>query len=64
MEKVDINYGKSMTWYQWFLPRTNIETHIVDLSTKESHEIKSELASLYRKFTDQFMANLQQLGAP
>ena len=66
-KKVDINYGKSMTWYQWLVDTNggNIDTsYLVDLSTKESHEIKSELASLYRKFTDQFMANLQHLGAP
>ena len=66
-KKVDINYGKSMTWYQWLVDAdgANVDaSYLVDLSSKESHEIKSELASLYRKFTDQFMTNLKLLGAP
>jgi len=30
----------------------------------EKHEIKSRIASLYRKFTDQLMTSISELGAP
>jgi hypothetical protein len=30
----------------------------------EDHEIRSQLALLYRKFTDQLMQSLVSLGAP
>ena len=30
----------------------------------EKHEIKSSIAVLYRKFTDQLMASIGKLGAP
>jgi hypothetical protein len=30
----------------------------------DKHEIKSRIAALYRKFTDQLMTSLGELGAP
>jgi hypothetical protein len=34
------------------------------LSTKEEHEIRAELAVMYRRFTDQLMGSIHGLGAP
>ena len=34
------------------------------LAKQEDHEIRSSLAHLYRKFTDQIMASISTLGAP
>ena len=34
------------------------------LAEKEEHEIRSELAALYRRFTDQLMGSILALGAP
>jgi hypothetical protein len=35
-----------------------------NLLTKDKHEIKSTIAGLYRKFTDQLMQSIGTLGAP
>ena len=64
---VDFNAGKGLTWYQWLVDSNGgnqtVES-LNQLSEKEEHEIRSELAALYRQFTDQLMGSMQGLGAP
>ncbi len=38
--------------------------NLEQLLAKERHEIKTVLAGLYRKFTDQLMQSITSLGAP
>ena len=41
-----------------------IRDRIRAMADLDKHEIKSRIATLYRKFTDQLMATLGELGAP
>lgn len=62
-----LSAGQGVTWMQWLSDPNGGDTdaqQLVDLSTKEEHEIRALLASLYRKFTDQIMGSISALGAP
>jgi hypothetical protein len=64
---MSINAGPSVSWHSW-LGHEAGGNHTLEslktLSQLEDHEIRSELARLYRDFTDQLMGSLQALGAP
>ncbi|MBT5454786.1 MAG: 1-acyl-sn-glycerol-3-phosphate acyltransferase [Euryarchaeota archaeon] len=64
---MSINAGASVSWHSW-LGHEAGGNHTLEslktLSQLEDHEIRSELARLYRDFTDQLMGSLQALGAP
>ena len=56
-----------MSWLQWLgsadggnMTPASLQT----LAQAEDHEVRSELARMYRTFTDQLMASLTALGAP
>jgi hypothetical protein len=56
-----------VTWYQWLVDVNGGDQSAQSLkllADKEEHEIRSELANLYRRFTDQLMGSIQALGAP
>ena len=62
-----LSAGQGVTWMEWLSDPNGGDTdaqQLVDLSTKEEHEIKALLSSLYRKFTDQIMGSISALGAP
>lgn len=64
---VEVNIGKGITWLEWLKDPKGGNTNAEDLRAfkeLEEHEIKSKLAPLYRKFTDQLMASIKHLGAP
>ncbi len=64
---IEINFGKGITWIEWLSDPNGGNITKEDLSkfkNMESHEIKSQLATLYRKFTDQIMNSITELGAP
>ena len=64
---VIVNVGKGITWFEWLINPNggNVsENDLITLSEQEEHEIKSTLAALYRKFTDQLMKSIESLGAP
>ena len=66
-KSVKINYGQKISWLEWFSSREggNMSSRqIRSMADLEKHEIKSRIASLYRKFTDQLMASISELGAP
>jgi len=62
-----LSAGQGVTWMEWLSDPNGGDTdaqQLVDLSTKEEHEIKALLSPLYRKFTDQIMGSISALGAP
>ena len=66
-KSVNVNFGRNITWFEWLenpkggaMNAENLE----HLLAKERHEIKTVLAGLYRKFTDQLMQSITSLGAP
>ena len=64
---ININFGKGISWIEWLSDPNGGNTTKEDLTilkTLEKHEIKSRLALLYRKFTDQIMNSIAELGAP
>ena len=64
---IKINFGKGITWIEWLSDPNGGNITKEDLSklkNLDSHEIKSQLATLYRKFTDQIMNSITELGAP
>ena len=64
---IRVDVGKGITWIEWLQDSKggNISVkELKSLKNKEEHEIKAQLASLYRKFTDQLMATIKHLGAP
>ena len=65
--RLDVNAGQGITWLEWLAhPEGGAATseHLIEWAAMEEHEIRSHLANLYRKFTDQLMASLASLGAP
>ena len=66
-KQVTIQSGEGITWYQW-LADVNGGNQSAEslklLAEKEEHEIRSELAAIYRRFTDQLMGSILALGAP
>ena len=67
LKPININFGKGITWIEW-LSNPNggnlTKDDLMELKTLDQHEIKSRLAALYRKFTDQLMNSIAKLGAP
>jgi len=64
---IKINFGKGITWFEWLSnPKGGGITKgdLIELKSLDEHEIKSRLATLYRKFTDQIMYSIAELGAP
>ena len=64
---VQVNYGKKITWIDWLGSAEGggmTARDVEELSTLDDHEIKSAIAKLYRKFTDQLMQSISSLGAP
>ncbi|MCH1481199.1 MAG: 1-acyl-sn-glycerol-3-phosphate acyltransferase [Candidatus Poseidoniaceae archaeon] len=64
---IKINYGKKISWLEWLNSSEggDMSTEQIKAMAKlEKHEIKSSIAALYRKFTDQLMASIGKLGAP
>ena len=62
-----VQAGEGITWMDWLgHPEGGGMTadELEGLANKGEHEIRSALASLYRRFTDQLMASLSALGAP
>ena len=66
-KKLGTHAGVGVTWYEWLGDENggNVSAQeLVELAGKEEHEVRSYLAGLYRKFTDQLMGSLTALGAP
>ena len=66
-KKIQCHAGPSLTWYDWLCSKQGgcqTPESLNALSKLDEQAIKHELATLYRKFTDQLMANLSELGAP
>lgn len=65
--RVTLSAGKGITWMQWLEHENggNMKAEqLVELSTREEHEVRTALSALYRKFTDQLMGSISALGAP
>ena len=63
----DLFYGQNITWFDWLQSKDGggmTPESIEQLAMLEDHEIKSAIAKLYRKFTDQLMQSISSLGAP
>ena len=65
--KITMNVGEGVTWLAWLghehgggMTKESLEK----IAGLEDHEIRAQLAQLYRKFTDQLMESMLQLGAP
>ena len=64
---ISLSAGQGVTWMEWLQDPKGGDTdaqQLIDLSTKDEHEIRASLASLYRNFTDQLMGSISALGAP
>lgn len=61
--RVEISYGKPVTWWEWLEKRVEL-TDLQALADKEDHEVKSVLSGMYREFTDEFMERIRGQGAP
>jgi len=64
---IKINFGKSITWFEWLSnPKGGgiTKDDLIEFKSLDENEIKSRLATLYRKFTDQIMNSIAELGAP
>ena len=62
-----VNAGPGITWLTWLGHADGGGLNARDLeglAEKDTHEIRAELASLFRTFTDQLMGSLRSLGAP
>ena len=66
-KSVNVNFGRNITWLEWLADPNGgaMNTEMLEqLHQKDKHEIKSTIAGLYRKFTDQLMQSISSLGAP
>ena len=66
-KRITIQTGEGVTWYQWLTDvngGNQSAASLKELAEREEHEIRSELASMYRRFTDQLMGSILALGAP
>jgi hypothetical protein len=62
-----MNVGKGVTWLEWLGHEHGgavTAEELNQIATLEDHEIRAQLAQLYRKFTDQLMKSMHELGAP
>lgn len=65
--RLSIVSGKQVNWLEWLGNEGGGDytaEKLEQLAGQEEHEIRAELARLYRRFTDQLMATLAALGAP
>ena len=65
--RFDVNAGEGVTWLQWLGSPSggNIGPEALQaLAQQDEHEVRAELARLYRSFTDQLMVSMAALGAP
>ena len=65
--RFDVNAGSGVTWLQWLASSNGGNMNAAGLralAQQDEHEIRAELARLYRSFTDQLMASMSALGAP
>ena len=65
--RFDVNAGEGVTWLEWLAATNGGDMTASDLhalAQRDEHEIRAELAQLYRSFTDQLMASMSALGAP
>lgn len=63
---IKVQAGLSVSWMEWLSSSSGSNRSPEDIQalSNQSHEvIKSELAQLYREFTNQLMTSLKQLGA-
>ena len=63
---ITIHFGKPITWKEWLYHENggNLDDDsIKTLSNEEEHIQKQKLSILYRRFTDQFMMTLKNMGA-
>ena len=61
-----VHAGHGITWLEWLAhPEGGGMTvdSLSELATSQEHEIRSTLAQLYRRFTDQLMTSMVALGA-
>lgn len=64
---LSVNAGASISWHTWLghqFGGNHSLTSLSELAQQDEHEIRAELARLYRRFTDQLMGSLSALGAP
>ena len=62
-KKMAINCGECMTWNSWL--EGNVDaSKVEEMVGMEDAPRKQELAGLYRRFTDDLMDRIKQLGAP
>ncbi|MBT61567.1 MAG: hypothetical protein CMA63_08490 [Euryarchaeota archaeon] len=65
--RVVLSAGEGMTWLEWLGNPQGGSTNakqLAEVAQLEEHEIRAFLSSLYRKFTDQLMNSISDLGAP
>ena len=65
--RIGLSAGEGITWMQWLEHENGgnmTPTQLIAFGEQDDHEIRSSLANLYRKFTDQIMASISTLGAP
>ena len=65
--RFDVNAGTGVTWLQWLASSNGgnmTASDLHSLAQQEDHEVRAELARLYRSFTDQLMTSMAALGAP
>ena len=63
---VTFHFGKAITWKEWIYHEKggNLnEEQIYELADQDSEKQKEKLSELYRRFTDQFMITLKNMGA-
>jgi 1-acyl-sn-glycerol-3-phosphate acyltransferase len=65
--RITMNVGEGVTWLTWLAHEHGgamTKETLEEIAGLEDHEIRAQLAQLYRKFTDQLMESMLQLGAP
>ena len=66
-KRVEITYGKSITWNEWLVHPAGGSQDNASLQAiidSQPHEQRDTLRGLYRRFTDQLMGSIEALGAP
>ncbi len=66
-KRVEITYGKSITWNEWLVhPAGGAQDNasLQAIIDSQPDEQRDTLRGLYRRFTDQLMGSIEALGAP
>lgn len=66
-KRFDVQAGRGVTWLEWLASTkggAQSSESLTKLADGDEHEIRAELARLFRRFTDQLMASLMANGAP